>query len=501
MPILGDDSMGFYCVYGAKASPTGGVEYNVCIYLFELTGGEVLLFGSGYGNIPGANLFDAAYDMQRVDQVLRFCMGKDPATTPIRILAPHGHANHINPACNRELENMGWRIVEIAFHPGDFGLINNMAWTNADRALFHILPQGSTCMEVLATYNSPLGHMWVFSRPGHTDGSIDLVIDTLNDVNNRFVVRGSQPNSPCAPLPGQREIIDAHGNIQKFAVPPGLTDVTPLSGSALGGTTLTLTGSNFFADGAGAARVLVNGVPATNVVVSSDTSLTCKTPPGPGGQLVDVAVIDNNGKGSYPGTFLYNAVPTLTSILPTTGDWHGGTIVQVRGSGFLLTSGVDDISFGASRRRTSRSERLPAHLRRARGDARDHGRPHAAQPERPGPAPQRLPLQHRPPAHERRAVARLRPGRDDRLALGPRLHRERRDADGHVRRSADRPRDAAVRHHRAGGGPAGPGRSSTSCSRTAAAAPPSTASATTPSRTSPRSRPPPGATPAGRRSH
>ena len=86
VPVTGDDALGFYCVYGVKASTTGGVAGNVCIYLLPLDGGEVLLYGSGYGNIPGANLFDAAYDMERVDQVLRFCMGRDPASTPLRIL-------------------------------------------------------------------------------------------------------------------------------------------------------------------------------------------------------------------------------------------------------------------------------------------------------------------------------------------------------------------------------------------------------------------------------
>ena len=57
VPITGDDSLGFYCVYGVKASATGGVGGNVGIFLFELANGEVLLFGSGYGNISGANLF------------------------------------------------------------------------------------------------------------------------------------------------------------------------------------------------------------------------------------------------------------------------------------------------------------------------------------------------------------------------------------------------------------------------------------------------------------
>src|SRR5688572_5374381 len=349
VPVTGDDSLGFYCVYGVKASSTGGVGGNVGIFLFELAGGEVLVFGSGYGNIQGANLFDAAYDMERVDQVIRFCMGKDPATTPLRLLAPHGHADHVNPAANRELERLGYTILEIAFHPADFALVNGMAWTTADRALFRLLPSGANCLEELANYASPLGKLWVFHRPGHTDGSIDLVIDVGNDVGNRFLVRGSQASSPCAPLSGQREAVDAHGNAMLFSVPPSLSDVTPLAGTAQGGTPLALTGTMFTASGAGTPKVLVDGVPATEVVVTSDTGLTCKTPAGPAGELVEVAVVNNNGKSVYAGTFFYNPLPTLTSISPISGDWRGGTIVQVRGSGFLLSSGVNEVFFGATR--------------------------------------------------------------------------------------------------------------------------------------------------------
>ncbi len=345
VPITGDDGLGFYCVYGVRASATGGVGGNVCIYIIELTGGEVLLYGSGYGNIPGANLFDAAYDMERVDQVIRYCMGKDPAQTPLRILVPHGHGDHVNPACNRELERLGYRILEIAFHPADLPLVNGMSWTSADRALFRMMPAGTTCLQELSSYSSPLGKLWTFHRPGHTAGSIDLVLDIRNDPTNRMVIRGSQPSAPCAPVPGQREVIDAHGNVELVSTPPSLLDVTPLTGTSLGGTALTLTGLSFLAAGAGQHRVLIDGRDASNVVVLNDTTLTCTSPAGPPGQLVVVGVVNNNGKALYAGTFFYNALPTLTSILPASGDLHGGTTIQVRGSGFL-GGGTTEVRFG-----------------------------------------------------------------------------------------------------------------------------------------------------------
>lgn len=349
VPINGDDSLGFYCVYGVKASATGGVGGNVGIYLFDLGPGEALVFGSGYGNIVGANLFDAAYDMERVDQVLRFCMGKVPSETRLRIVAPHGHADHINPACNRELERLGYRIAEIAFHSGDFSLVNGMGWNSADRALFRVLPAAKSCLQELASYASPLGKLWFYERPGHTAGSIDLVLDVQNDPGNRIVVRGSQPSAPCTAISGQREIINAHGNVELFSARPGLTDVAPLQGTSLGGTTLTLTGAGFTAAGAGTPRVYLGGALASEVSVLGDTSLTCKVPAGPAGQLVEVTVVNNNGKAELAGAFFYTALPSLTTISPVSGDWRGGTLVQVRGAGFLLSSGSNEVFFGSKR--------------------------------------------------------------------------------------------------------------------------------------------------------
>jgi len=348
VPIYGDDSLGFYVIYGVKASTTGGVGGNVTISLFELANGEVLVFGSGYGNIAGANLFDAAYDMERVDQVIQSCMGKTPATTPLRIVVPHGHGDHVNPACNRELERLGYTITEIVFHADDLANMNGMAWTTADKAKFVQLPRGTTCLQELRSYASPLGKIWLFERPGHTAGSIDLVIDVKNDPTNRFVVRGSQASPPCAPVSGQREIINAHGNALLVSTGPTLSALDVLGGTSLGGTPVTLTGSNFLASGAGTPVVRFAGVDASNVVVVNGMTLTCLTPPGAPNQLVDVAVVNNNGQSNLATTYFYNPTPVVTSITPTSGDWRGNTIVQVRGSGFF-SQGLTEVWFGTQK--------------------------------------------------------------------------------------------------------------------------------------------------------
>ncbi|WP_040840876.1 IPT/TIG domain-containing protein, partial [Nocardia brevicatena] len=55
---------------------------------------------------------------------------------------------------------------------------------------------------------------------------------------------------------------------------PTLTSITPTSGSAAGGTSVVLTGTNF----TGATAVSFGGTPATSFTVNSSTQITAVTP-------------------------------------------------------------------------------------------------------------------------------------------------------------------------------------------------------------------------------
>ena len=67
--------------------------------------------------------------------------------------------------------------------------------------------------------------------------------------------------------------------------PETITGVLPISGPSIGGTNITITGTNFEAP----ATVTIGGSPATNVVVVSDTQITATTPAGfPGPAVVTV---------------------------------------------------------------------------------------------------------------------------------------------------------------------------------------------------------------------
>ncbi|MEZ5301868.1 MAG: IPT/TIG domain-containing protein [Verrucomicrobiales bacterium] len=86
-----------------------------------------------------------------------------------------------------------------------------------------------------------------------------------------------------------------------FADQPALANVSPNTGTTLGGERLTLTG-NHFADGIG---VRIGGRPAANVTVLSRTALQCDAPPGAAGSAdvsIDVLGMTAQLNGAYTYT-------------------------------------------------------------------------------------------------------------------------------------------------------------------------------------------------------
>ncbi len=84
---------------------------------------------------------------------------------------------------------------------------------------------------------------------------------------------------------------EAGGCAQRSAVLPIVQKITPKKGAPGGGTTVTITGSNF----AGPATVDFGEVAATEVTVESSTSLTAVSPPGVAGSKVNVTVTTSAG--------------------------------------------------------------------------------------------------------------------------------------------------------------------------------------------------------------
>ncbi|MGE0705009.1 MAG: IPT/TIG domain-containing protein [Vicinamibacterales bacterium] len=92
---------------------------------------------------------------------------------------------------------------------------------------------------------------------------------------------------------------------------PTVSAISPAAGSSSGGTTVTITGTNF-ADG---ATVVIGGVPAEDVDVTGATSITAVTGPRTGG-VVDVVVTLNNESATLGGGYTYVEPPAGANTAP-----------------------------------------------------------------------------------------------------------------------------------------------------------------------------------------
>ncbi len=126
---------------------------------------------------------------------------------------------------------------------------------------------------------------------------------------------------------------------------PTITSISPATGSSAGGTSITITGTQFNPG----ATVMIGGASATSVVVASKTSITATTLAGTVGAQDVVVTNTDGGTVTSTGGYTYTtpiviAAPTVTSITPTMGTTTGGTSVVITGTGF---TGATAVHFGS----------------------------------------------------------------------------------------------------------------------------------------------------------
>ncbi|MCI0342026.1 MAG: IPT/TIG domain-containing protein [Planctomycetales bacterium] len=121
-----------------------------------------------------------------------------------------------------------------------------------------------------------------------------------------------------------------------YVAPPALSSISPTSGSSLGGTAVTLSGTSFQAG----ATVLVGASLATSVAVTGTTTITCATPAGTGTVNVTVTNPDTQSATLTNGYIYVAPAPTLASVAPSSGPTAGGTAVTLTGTGFLAGATV-----------------------------------------------------------------------------------------------------------------------------------------------------------------
>jgi thiol-disulfide isomerase/thioredoxin len=114
--------------------------------------------------------------------------------------------------------------------------------------------------------------------------------------------------------------------------PPEIETITPQSGPSRGGYPITIKGINFIKDAHAEHVVSVSGLKCSNVLVSSNTELTCNVPKGIAG-IQNITVIVNGNPSEPSQDFAYNS-PFVGSSVPNHGNKVGGQRIIIKGRDF-----------------------------------------------------------------------------------------------------------------------------------------------------------------------
>ena len=148
---------------------------------------------------------------------------------------------------------------------------------------------------------------------------------------------------------GSSAVNPAHDQFTYTSTGPAVTSVSPGTGTASGGASVTILGSGF----TGITGVTFGGTAATSFTINSPTSITAVAPSHTSGS-VDILVSTSSGSSAVNSgdQFIYTApvlTPQVTSLSTTTGTTAGGTSVSIMGANFTNVTGV---SFGGTAARS-----------------------------------------------------------------------------------------------------------------------------------------------------
>ena len=120
---------------------------------------------------------------------------------------------------------------------------------------------------------------------------------------------------------------------------PTVTAVNPVTGSTSGGTTVTVTGTNFTT----ATSVKFDATNASFTVFSATTIYATSPAHAAGAVYVTVVNPDGTSATGPSSVFTYETptAPTITSLTPNTGSTAGGTVVTIKGTNLSAVSAVD----------------------------------------------------------------------------------------------------------------------------------------------------------------
>jgi hypothetical protein len=115
---------------------------------------------------------------------------------------------------------------------------------------------------------------------------------------------------------------------------PSVTGLSPSSGPAAGGNTITITGSSF----TGATAVSFGGTAATSFQVVSDTKITATDPAGTVGQSADVTVTTPSGTSAKGSADKFTYINSIV-VNGASGDTLAITATSANGGSYTLNNG------------------------------------------------------------------------------------------------------------------------------------------------------------------
>ena len=124
-----------------------------------------------------------------------------------------------------------------------------------------------------------------------------------------------------------------------YVPPPTVKKLSVKRATALGGTTVTITGTRF----EGVTVVSFGASGAREFTVNSPTSITAVSPVGAG--TVDVTVTTAGGPSATVKGDQFGFIPVVESVAPGSGSTEGGASVTITGAGFAVGVGTTTFKF------------------------------------------------------------------------------------------------------------------------------------------------------------
>ena len=160
------------------------------------------------------------------------------------------------------------------------------------------------------------------------------------------VITAVTPEQPAGPVyvtvttPDGTTAETASSQFTYTLAPPRINSISPITGSELGGATVTISGRKL----SGANRVLIGGT-SVNFTIVNDNTVTFITPVHSVGS-VNVSLTTTAGTDELANAFTYQiAPPTVTGVNPSAGVDTGNLIVTITGTKF---TGATEVLFGTT---------------------------------------------------------------------------------------------------------------------------------------------------------